>query len=124
MKDFNKKQLDILWPTMSNEKKEQIFQIAKLALAELTAEMGFVLTEKTTSSGLIPSKIRKKKYTRYMNIKVHDRVFKDRKTLAKAYGTTLYRVNKIIKDFGIDQLEQHFKPIKSVEIYKRRMSEE
>lgn len=116
---FSKKQLDLLWPTLSDDYKIQIYALALKGLADLTAEIGYTLTEK--HNGIIAEQVKAKKTKklpriRHRNIRIHDRVFKDPQAVATFYKCSRANVSRIIAAFGVENIGDHFKKMSTTMI--------
>lgn len=118
---MSKEDLDRLWPTFTVDMRNEIYAIAFKGLVALTASAGFTLTEMSNTT---KPKVEKPKPTpggmrpRYRNIKIHDRTFKDPAAVALFYQCTRSRVSQIIRDEGLEHLEEIFEKRKSTIIRK------
>ncbi len=123
---FSKKQLDLLWPTLSEDYKTQIYALALKGLAALTAEVGYTLTEK--HEGLAAERVKGKgkakgkgkvRRVRHRDIKIHDRVFKDPGAIALFYKCTRSRVSQIVREYGVENIEEHFAKVPATMLRKK-----
>lgn len=120
---FTKEKLDQVWPTLSVEVQNDIYTLVLKGLAELAASIGYTLTERSEGAKAeifeetIPVVKVRKKRVRVVNIKIHDRTFKDPQAIANFYKCSKATVFAKMRD-GI--LEDYFKKVKGTQTIIKR----